>query len=202
MRESSVVGVTVRILLGGGIGAGKSAAGRRFARSGATVVEADRIGHALFEPGGYAYNAVAERWPEVVVDGVIQRGRLAVIVFPDENALAELEEITHPEIIRRTREIAATADNVVVELPVPIDLGEEWVNVLVTAPRETRRARALARGGAPSDVDARMDRQPRRAAWIDWADEVIENDGTIEDLNRKVDVLWRRLVATHGGTSS
>jgi dephospho-CoA kinase len=202
MRESSVVDGTMRILLGGGIGAGKGVAGRWFARLGVTVVEADRIGHALLEPDGYAYHAVAERWPEVLVDGIIQRGSLAAIVFLDEYALAELEEITHPEIIRRIREIAATADDVVVELPVPIDLGAEWVKVLVTAHRETRRARALARGGTPSDVDARMERQPRRAAWMDWADEVIENDGTIEDLNRNVDALWRRLIATHGGATS
>ena len=202
MRESSVVAGTVRILLGGGIGAGKSAAGRRFARSGATVVEADRIGHALLEPGGYACDAVAKRWPEVLVDGIIERGRLAAIVFSDKGSLSELEEITHPEIIRRIQEIAATADNVVVELPVMIDLGEEWVNVLVTAPREIRRARALARGGTPSDVDARMDRQPRQAAWMDWADEVIENDSTIEDLNRKVDSLWRLLITTHGRATS
>jgi dephospho-CoA kinase len=47
-----------------------------------------------------------------------------------------------------------------------------------------------------------MDRQPRRAAWLDWADEVIENDGTIEDLNREVDALWGRLIATHGGATS
>jgi dephospho-CoA kinase len=167
-----------------------------------TVVEADRIGHAVLEPDGFAYDAVAERWPRVVVDGLIDRRRLASIVFNDGDALAELEEITHPGIIRRIHNLAATADDLVVEVPVPIDLGEEWANVLVTAPRETRRARALARGGAPADVDARMDRQPRRAAWMDWADEVIENDGTIEDLNSQVDALWGRLIATHGGATS
>ena len=202
MRESSVVDGTVRILLGGGIGAGKSSAGHRFARLGATVVEADRIGHALLEPGGFAYNAVAERWPEVLVDGIIERGRLAAVVFSDEYSLSELEELTHPEIIRQVHNTAAVADDLVVEVPVMIDLGEEWVNVLVTAPREIRRARALARGGTPSDVDARMDRQPRQAAWMDWADEVIENDSTIEDLNRKVDSLWRLLITTHGRATS
>ena len=202
MKESSVVGDTVRILLGGGIGAGKSTVGRRFARLGATVVEADRIGHALLEPGGFAYDAVAERWSEVLVDGLIERGRLAAIVFSDGDSLSELEEITHPEIIRQIHDTATVAGNLVVEVPVMIDLDGEWVNVLVTAPRETRRARALARGGAPSDVGARMDRQPRRAAWMDWAEEVIENDGTIEDLNRKVDVLWRRLISTDGGATS
>jgi dephospho-CoA kinase len=202
MRESSVVDGTVRILLGGGIGAGKSVAGRRFARLGATVVEADRIGHALLEPGGSAFEAVAERWPEVVIGGFIERGRLAAIVFSDKDSLSELEEITHPEIIRQIHDTAAIAANLVVEVPVMIDLDEEWVSVFVTAPRETRRARALARGGTPSDVDARIDRQPRQAAWMDWADEVIENDGTIEDLNRKVDVLWRRLISTYGGATS
>ena len=202
MRESSVVDGTVRILLGGGIGAGKSSAGHRFARLGATVVEADRIGHALLEPGGSAYDAVTERWPEVVVGGFIERGRLAAIVFSDKDSLSELEEITHPEIIRQIQDTATVAANLVVEVPVMFDLDEEWVNVLVTAPWETRRARALARSGTPSDVDARMERQPRRAAWMDWADEVIENDGTIEDLNRKVDALWRRLIATQGGATS
>ena len=129
-------------------------------------------------------------------------GRLAAIVFSDKDSLSELEEITHPEIIRQIQDTATVAANLVVEVPVMFDLDEEWVNVLVTAPWETRRARALARSGTPSDVDARMERQPRRAAWMDWADEVIENDGTIEDLNRKVDALWRRLLATLRGATS
>jgi len=137
-----------------------------------------------------------------LVDGVIQRGRLAAIVFSDKDSLSELEEITHPEIIRQIHDTATVAGNLVVEVPVMIDLAGDWVNVLVTAPREMRRARALARGGAPSDVDARLDRQPRRAAWMEWADEVIENDSTIEDLNRKIDALWRRLISTYGGATS
>ncbi|NNL69734.1 MAG: dephospho-CoA kinase, partial [Acidimicrobiia bacterium] len=90
-----------RILLSGGIGAGKSAAARIIAARGYPVIHADKIGHAVLEPEGEAFPAVAARWPEVVVDGMIDRPRLAEIVFDDPAALTELESLTHPAIAAR-----------------------------------------------------------------------------------------------------
>jgi len=192
----------VRILLGGGIGAGKSIAGRRFASHGFTVVEADRLGHEVLEPGGAAFDDVATRWPTVLVDGRIERSLLAAIVFSDADLLAELEAITHPHIVSRIGEIGRGLNRLVVEIPVLLDLEGDWTKVYVAAPRSVRRDRAILRGSAPVDVEHRMDRQAAQGAWTAWADEIITNDGTIDDLDRAVDTLWDRLQWDIGGRTS
>ncbi len=201
MNESGVLRGGLRIILGGGIGAGKSAAGRRFAFLGFTVVDADRLGHDILESGGAAFCAVAERWPGAVIDGRIDRAALATYVFADVDELAELESLTHPHIIRRIEEIGVEADHLVVEVPVLLEPEGDWVTVYVAAPDDVRRHRAILRGGAPDDVDRRMDRQARDEAWLEWADEIIVNDGTIAHLDRAVDALVHHLEAARGGAT-
>ena len=88
----------VRVLLTGGIGAGKSSVGELLRARGALVIDADEIGHQVLEPGGEAFDRVAETWPSVVVDGVIDRRKLADIVFGDPVELRRLEEFTHGAI--------------------------------------------------------------------------------------------------------
>ncbi len=193
MPEPSVLNHDVHILLGGGIGAGKGAAGHRFGMLGATVVEADRIGHALLEPGEAVADDVARRWPSVVVEGTIDRAGLARIVFADPEALAELERMTHPSIMRRIGELAQRPGDLVVEIPVLLAPAGSWTRVLVRAPASVRRERAVARGGIPDDIDRRMERQASPDAWMNWADEIIDNAGTLDELHRQVDALWRRL---------
>ena len=68
-------------MLTGGIGAGKSSVGELLRARGALVIDADKVGHQVLEPGGEAFDRVAETWPSVVVNGVIDRRRLADIVF-------------------------------------------------------------------------------------------------------------------------
>jgi dephospho-CoA kinase len=188
----------VRIAVVGGIGAGKSTVLARLAALGAMVIEADRIGHDVLEPWGSAFAAVAERWPDVVAGAEIDRSALAAVVFEDPDELAALEAISHPAI---AREIARRSDEagsqpVVVELPVAADLvGPGWTHVAVVAPREVRLERAVGRGITLEDASRRADRQLTDEAWIERADEVIVNDGTIEDLEAKVDELWARVIA-------
>jgi len=202
MNESSVVEGGVRILLGGGIGAGKSLAGHRFACLGFTVVEADRLGHEVLEPGGPAFGEVVTRWPEVLIDGCIDRSSLASIVFSDADLLAELEGMTHPHIIRRIREFGGQSSRLVVEVPVLLEPEGDWTKVYVAASRSVRRDRAVLRGDPRFDVEQRMLRQDAHETWMEWADEVIINDGTIDDLDRAVDAFWRRHQATRGGGTS
>ncbi len=202
MNESSVVGGSVRILLGGGIGAGKSIAGCRFAFHGFVVVEADRLGHEVLEPGGAVFGDVAQRWPTVLVDGRIDRSLLAAIVFSDADLLAELEAMTHPHIVSRIEEIGRRSDRVVVEVPVLLDPAGDWFKVYVAAPRSVRRERAILRGSASMDVEQRMDRQAAHGSWTGWADAIITNDGTLDDLDRAVDALCARLQSAGGERTS
>lgn len=202
MNESSVVGRSVRILLGGGIGAGKTIAGRRFAVHGFTVVEADRLGHEVLEPGGAAFDDVVARWPAALVDGRIDRSILAAIVFSDAALLGELERMTHPHIVRAITQLGGESDRIVVEVPVLVEPEGEWTRVSVTAPLSVRRDRAIGRGSTPRDVDLRMERQADAESWAEWADETIINDGTIEELEQAVDALWRRLRTTFDGRAT
>ena len=188
----------MRILLGGGIGAGKSAVGHRLALRGLLFVESDNLGHETLEPGGAAFSEVARRWPEALKDGVIDRSALARIVFSDEDQLKELEAMTHIHIVRRIAEIGSQSNLLVVEVPVMLELEGDWTKVYVAAPRSVRRERAIRRGGTPRDVDYRMDRQADHRTWTAWADEIITNGGTIDGLDRAVDALWSRLLTNLG----
>jgi dephospho-CoA kinase len=177
----------------GGIGSGKSTLAELLGRLGATVIEADRIGHTILQPEGPAAAAVGRRWPDVLVDGVIDRSALAAIVFSDADQLVELEEITHPLIAEEIERLATAAGErpVVVELPlVRRILGDGWIWVLVEAPAELRMERAVGRGATAEDVAARMTAQPRDEDWHAGADWVVPNVGTVSDLATAAAELW------------
>ncbi len=179
----------LRIVVSGGIGSGKSTVLSILARLGFAVIEADRVGHQVIEPDGPAYSAVVEEWPAVVVDGRIDRARLAAIVFTHHDQLARLEELTHPHIREAVAaQVAAAAGaDVAVELPLATDLlGPGWIRLLVTAPESIRIARKTAAGMAEQDVINRMNSQPAPAEWWAAADVIVENSGSPEELEHEV----------------
>lgn len=186
-----------RVIISGGIGAGKSIAATLLADRGALVIDADRIGHEVIAPGGPAFEAVAERWPNVVVDGEIDREALGRIVFSDHSQLGELEALTHPAIARRIDEMIAGHDGVVVvELPIlkPI-LGDGWSRVVVDVCDDARWERLRERGLDDEAIASRVASQPTREDWLEAADYVLDNSGTIEELEAGVDRLWKTVVA-------
>lgn len=167
------------------------------AAKGAFVIRADEVGHAVLERGGGAYAAVAARWPGCVVDGRIDRARLARVVFSDREELAALEAITHPAIGRLIlSEIEGVGDRpVVVEIPVHASfIDPRWIRVLVDTPESVRVERAMKRGADADDVANRMAAQPTRRERLAWADHVVENEGTLDELALRVDELWGALV--------
>ncbi|MDJ0954886.1 MAG: dephospho-CoA kinase [Acidimicrobiia bacterium] len=189
----------LRVIVSGGIGSGKTTVVRKLGRLGAVVIDADRIGHQVLEPGGGAYAAVADRWPAVMVDGRVDRSRLAAIVFTDPVELAALEAISHPLIAAEIQRRVAGAEgrDVVLELPLNSDLaGPGWIRIVVDAPEGMRLDRAVARGMDRNDVASRMAAQPDRATWVGAADVVIENHGTIAELETEVARIWAALQAT------
>jgi dephospho-CoA kinase len=187
----------LRLVVGGGIGSGKTTVVRVLQRLGASVVIADEIGHRVLEPGGEAFNEVAAAWPQVVVEGRIDRNALAAIVFADPVELERLEALTHPAIAARlSAEVSAIEGDVVVETPIPgVATGPGWVRLYIDVPGELRLRRAVARGGDPDDVRRRMAAQLHRRAWLQWADRVLVNEGTLEELEAAVRALWDELHA-------
>ncbi len=193
----------------GGIGSGKSRVAEAFARHGAQVIDADRIGHdALRDPD--IRRRIVERWGAGLLDekGEIVRRRLGQIVFADDAERLALERLVHPWIGERVREAVAEAqadpDTRFILLDAAIMLEAGWNGVcdqlvFVDTPRPLRLERvARQRGWTPEDVAARERAQMPLTAKADHADQVLDNSGTLEDLERQViDLLhnWERLKA-------
>ncbi len=177
-----VPSVDVVVLLGGGIGAGKSSIAALFAERGYEVIEADLVGHEVLATDPEVLAAVINRWPAVVSDGVIDRAGLAGVVFSDPAELRHLEQITHPRIRAAIADrIASTeASLVVVETPLTgmgVATDITTVRVAVLADHDVRLARAVMRGGDAADVERRMRSQDDDATWRAWADHVVDNSG-------------------------
>jgi dephospho-CoA kinase len=186
------------VLLLGGIGAGKSEAARAFAQQGATVIDADDIGHEVLEFPDVV-SEIASRWPSAVIDGKVDRQTLGRIVFSDADELDKLEGITHPGIaatlVARVR--ACVNPFVVVEMPLLFNLVEgDWTRVVVDAPRALRFDRLLKRGLTESEIHSRVDAQPPAAAYLEVADHVIDNSGTPDALVEQVGRLSAALGCT------
>ncbi len=187
----------VRVLLSGGIGSGKSAVSSALRERGVVVLDADQAGHEVLEPGGEAFESVIARWPEVRVDGRVDRRALGRIVFGDPELLAELEKYTHPAIrARLDRQVEALdAREVVVEMPLPKDfMGPGWLRVIVDAPDTVRVHRLRDRGMQLDEIDSRMASQPSAQQWRAIADYVIDNSADRASLDTEVSALldWMR----------
>lgn len=186
----------LRLVIGGGIGSGKSQAGGLLVERGFAVLDADRVGHSILEGDHPVARRVAERWPAAVTGGTIDRRALARIVFHDRDQLAELEAITHPAIRDRITRWAQEAGSrpAAVEIPVLADLMDgSWLWVVIKTPLEVRRRRLRERGMSDRDIDARLASQPGLGEWLEAAHYVIGNDGTREDLGRALDDTLARI---------
>lgn len=160
------------------------------------MLEADRIGHNILAQDHRVISSVAQRWPETVVSGSVDRARLARVVFADPVQLRELEQLTHPAIRSEIRRWARVLDErpAAVEVPIPADLtGPGWMRVTVDAPVAAKIERLRDRGMSGGDIDRRMGIQPTRSDWMAVADFVLDNHGSVARLEEQVDSLLRRL---------
>jgi dephospho-CoA kinase len=186
----------------GGIGSGKTCVAAAFARQAGRVIDADRIGHdALRDPD--VRRQIVERWGRGLLDdqGEIVRRRLGRIVFADDAERRALEAIVHPWIGRRiVEEITAAqaeVDSRFILLDAAIMLEAGWHAacdklVFVDAPRPLRLERvARQRRWTATDVEARERAQLPLTEKAARADHVLDNSGTLEDLERQVDDLLR-----------
>lgn len=178
-----------RVVVTGAIGSGKSLVCSLLSEWGVTVIDADRLGHAVLEPGGEAFPQVAARWPAVVVEGRIDRKRLAGIVFSDPLQLSELMAITHPHIrARMMAEVGRRPDSpVVVEISAPSEqVMPDWPVVVVDAEPQAVHGRLSARGMDEDDIQRRVASQRSRSEWLALADQVVRNHSDLPALAREV----------------
>lgn len=192
----------LRVGLTGGIGSGKSEVSRRLASQGAVVIDADRIAREVVAPGtdGLA-EVVAAFGPGVLgTDKSLDRALLGDIVFADEQKLATLNEIVHPRVGDRMRELeeAAGAGSVVVhDVPLIAENGlaaaYDLVVVVDVPPRLQVERLVRLRGMTRDQAKARMAAQASREQRLAIADIVIDNSGSLAELDREVGELWGEL---------
>ncbi len=191
--------------LTGGIGSGKSTVGAMLAELGAYVVDADKIAHEIYEPGKEGFHKILERFGPGVLgeSGSIDRGELGALVFNDAKALADLNAIIHPLVRRdvagRIAEIMRDDEDAIVVIEAALmtetgwtgSAGEMWV--VISKPEIAAMRLIQLRGMEAEDVRLRMAAQTSNDVRRRFADRVIENNGSIEDLEGQVSHLWRTL---------
>jgi dephospho-CoA kinase len=196
----------LRVGLTGGIGSGKSAVAERLAGLGAVVLDADKAARAVVEPGTPGLARIVETFgPRVLLpDGTLNRPRLATIVFADNVALKKLNAITHPlvrEELRAAEEAAVKAgdaDTIVVhDIPLLAE-GQRAegfdVVIVVDVPPELQVERLTTqRGMTQEQARARMAFQATREQRLAIAGIVIDNSGTLAELDRRVAEVWTEL---------
>jgi dephospho-CoA kinase len=180
-----------RVLLGGGIGAGKSTVAEVFSTFGFYVIDADEIGTEVLAPETSETRSVAQLWPEAVLDGMVNRQALAGIVFSNEEALRRLEDITHPAIAAEIERLVASIPGLVlVEIPLQhLVISGDWFRIAVVADEDVRVARAVTRGGDAPDVRRRVESQMSDEEWVEWADVVIDNGGAWAETLQSIEAV-------------
>ena len=191
-----IIGVT------GGIGSGKSTVSRALRDLGAAVVDADVIARSVTSSSGKAYDELVDYFGKGIVgdSGEIDRSKLAQIVFTDKVKLDKLNDITHKYVAQKLYDTVETLKNtgkwdvVVIDAPIPVEKGfldlvdEIWV---VTAERETRIKRVMERSGFTyEEICSRIDSQLRDDEYLKIADEVLNNNECIEELEQAVVKLF------------
>jgi dephospho-CoA kinase len=189
--------------LTGGIGTGKSTVARMLEKRGAVVFDADVLARQAVAPGTPGFDQVVERFgPNVLAPGGgLDREALASIVFSDPAARRDLEGIVHPEVRRMFAEGCEEyrdSDRVVVfSAPLLVETGMHTAFdrlIVVSAPVTTQIERLMRdRGMAERDVQARIAAQLPLEAKAEVADILVDNEGTLEDLERRVERVWSDL---------
>jgi dephospho-CoA kinase len=191
----------VRVGLTGGIASGKSTVADELARRGALVIDADRLAREVVDPGTPELTMVAERFPGTVVDGRLDRAKLAAVVFADPYARRDLELIIHPAVRRRAAELEQSGPPgavIVHVIPLLVETGQESdfdLCVVVDVDHETQLSRLLARDGMTrAQAEARIGAQATREQRLAAADVVIDNSGSVTQLKEQIDDLWSVLL--------
>lgn len=195
--------------LTGGIASGKSTVAARLAELGAVHIDADALAREVVEPGTPGLAAITEEFGAgiLLADGSLDRPALGAIIFTDAKRRARLNDITHPLVWKRTRELIAEADArdphavVVYDVPLLVEAikarGMTFdLIVVVHADAATRIERmVMLRGLSRTEATHRLNSQAGDAERLAIADTVIDNTGTVDATLAQVDRLWETVSA-------
>jgi dephospho-CoA kinase len=191
----------MKVGLTGGIGAGKSTVADLFSKRGAVIIRSDELARQVIEPETSGYEQVLSRFGKEIVNdkGSIDRAKLAQLVFNDDVALKDLENIIHPLVRERTNRLmsAQTPETIIVnEIPLLLEKKMESLFdflVIVISNEKNRLERLYQKGLTEDQAKARIAKQvnddTRKAA----ADFLIVNDGNLDQLDTDVQKIWQTL---------
>jgi len=189
----------LKIGLTGGIGSGKTVASDHFARLGAEVIDTDLLSRELVEPGEPALAEIVDAFGTRVLtpEGHLDRAKLRDQVFNDPVARRRLESILHPRIRAEmlARAARSHAPYVVFVIPLLFETGQQALVdrvLLIDVPEDIQRDRVAARDDLDETQIGRiMQAQTDRATRLRQADDVICNDGSVQELHAAVEKLHR-----------
>lgn len=191
----------MKVGLTGGIGAGKSTVADLFSKKGAVIIRADQLARQVIEHDSPGFQKVVALFgPEIVdQDQNIDRTKLAQIVFNNDQALKDLENIIHPLVRDKTNEIMdkQTPETIIVnEVPLLLEKQMQSIYdfiVIVISSEKNRLARLADNGINLEQAKARMAKQVDDEARKAAADFLIVNDGSLEQLEVDVQKIWQTL---------
>jgi dephospho-CoA kinase len=183
--------------LTGGIGSGKSTVAELFAKRGVAVIDTDEIAHELTRPGGEAIEPIRAAFPGLIgTDGALDRDGMRTLVFGDAAARRKLEGILHPLIREESarRRARARSPYAILVVPLLVEGGVDrsrYARVLVVDCTEMQQVERAMRRSGLSETEARaiLAAQATRKQRLARADDVIDNSGTPEALERQVSHL-------------
>ena len=195
-----VIGLT------GGIASGKSTVSAKLKQLGAAIIDVDILARGVVSKGEIAYNRIIQCFGENILlpSGEINRKRLGSVVFSNKEKLALLNSITHPEIINRVmdkiQELKSAGNKViVVDAAILIEMGlykyvdSVWV---VIVDRETQIKRLIERDKFDyKDSENRINSQFTNEVRKKYADVIIDNNKSIEEVGKKLEELWNNIIS-------
>lgn len=189
-----------KVGLTGGIGSGKSTVAQ-FLAAHFPIIDADKVSREVVEPGQPALKKLVEAFGEDIVDasGTLRRQALAQKAFASAEATQKLNDITHPAIKERIKELFSEyADQpaVIYDQPLLIELEADKdmdLVVVVEVPEELRIERLVGRGVDPEDAKNRIARQIDDETRRSKADVIIDNSGSLEELEAQINELVTRI---------
>ena len=197
----------LRVGLTGGIASGKSTVAGMFAELGAIVIDTDAIAREVVRAGEPALDQIRAAFGAGVIlgDGTLNRRALRDIVFSDPGLRRRLEDIVHPRIraetVRRAETEGGPYQLIVVPLLVESPLKDFVDRILVVDCEESAQIRRLVARDGESEAGARrmLAAQSSRDERLAIADDVIHNDGDLEDTRRQVATLHSRYSSANDG---
>ncbi len=191
----------LKVGLTGGIGSGKSTVADIFSRLGITVIDADNIAHQLTQSGSESFCEIMQLLGEEFIDanGELDRKEIAQTVFSDPSIKIALEQILHPKIKQRmAQEIGQAKDDNYIILAIPLLLESNFTDlvdriVVIDADDDTRIRRTQQRDGRSEEqIRQIMNNQIGRDDRLRQADDILENNGNLEDLKEAVTQLHHK----------